>query len=157
MALNYNVGNLGDYFLVPDYLRQQVITLFDAFDKEWKPWLSKMMPRQPGPGKGSQRHWTRMRRADPQGMARFYGDMEEVIPMNKAHVRPWSYNTRRVANIFVRGKNIFAGDFKGGVIETAHAEELENLTKFINRLLEYTLTRFAYGDAATMWHFTNQD
>jgi len=157
MALNYDVGNLGNYMIVPDYLRQQVITLIDGFDKEWTPWFSKMMPRQPGPGNGSKRNWTRLRHSDPQGMARFYGELEEIVPMNKTHVRPWSYNTRKIGNTFVRGKNEFTNDFKEGVIEMDHAKELENLTKFINRTIEYTLTRFAYGDANVMWHFTNQD
>lgn len=157
MSLDYNVGNLGDYFIVPDYLRKQVITLIDGFDKEWTPWLSKMMPRQPGPGQGSQRTWTRLRKADPQGMARIYGDLEEIIPMNKEHIQPWSYNTRMIANAFVRTKRQFKNDFKEGVIDSMHADELENLTRFINRSIEYLLTRFAYGDATVMWHFTNQN
>jgi len=77
--------------------------------------------------------------------------------MNKMHVRPWSYQTRKLGNTFVRTKTEFAADFKEGVIELSHAEELENLIKFINRSIEFTLTRFAYGDAGLMWHFTNQD
>lgn len=143
--------------IVPDYLREQVITMIDGFDKEWQPWFSQMMPRQEGPGRGSQRYWTRIRHADPQGMARYYGELESIIPMAHPEVQPWSYNTRKIGNAFVRGKNDFAADFKEGVIEMAHAEELENLTKFINRLIEYTLTQFIYGNAGVMWHFTNQD
>ncbi len=157
MAIQYNIGNLGDYFIVPDYLRKNIITLIDAFDKEWTPYLSKMMPRQTGPGNGSKREFGRIRKSDPQGMARIYGDLEEVVPMNKEHVRPWNYNTRSIKNAFVRTKREFKDDFIMNVIEQAHADELENLIKFINRTEEYLLTRFAYGDANVMWHFTNQD
>lgn len=157
MALNYNIGNLGDYMIVPDYLREQYITLIDGFDKEFSPYFSKMMPRQPGPGNGSKRNWTRLRYADPQGIARIYGEDEEIIPMNKTHIRPWSYNTRKLGNTFRENKRRFEGDFKEGVMALEHAEQLEGLISWINRGLEYLLTRFAYGDANVMWHFTNQD
>lgn len=157
MALNYNVGNLGDYFIVPDYLRKNIITLIDSFDKEWTPYMSKMMPRQTGPGNGSKREFGRLRGSDPQGMARIYSELEAVVPMNKKHIRPWHYNTRTLGNAFVRTKRQFKEDFIENVIDVAHAEELENLIKFINRSEEYILTRFAYGDANVMWHWTNQD
>lgn len=157
MALNYNIGNLGDYMIVPDYLREQYITLLDAFDKEWSPYFSMMMPREPGPGRGSKRNWTRIRYADPQGIARIYGEDEEIEPMNSVHVSPWSYNTRKLGNAYRENKRRFEADFKEGVISLEHAEHAEQLMAWINRGIEYLLTRFAYGDANVMWHFTNQD
>ena len=157
MSIDYNIGNLGDPMIVPDYLRNLIITMIDSFDKEWSPQFSVMMPREPGPGRGSKRTWTRIRTADPQGMARIYGEYEQIVPMNKAHVRPWTYNVRKLGNAFYRTKTQFVEDFKEGIIEKAHAEELENLVKFIDRAIEYILTRFAYGDATTMSQFTNQD
>ncbi len=155
--MSENLGNLSDYMLVPDWLREQYIDLMDWFDKEWQAWFLNMMPKTPGPGRGSKRYWTRDRAADPQAMARYYGEDEAIEPMNYPHVRPWSYHTRKLGNIFRRGVREFKEDFKQGIIEKAHAEMMENLTKMINRALEFTLTRFAYGDLNTIGQFTNQD
>lgn len=155
--MSQDLGNLSDYMLVPDYLREQYITLFDMFDTEWEPWFMKMMPKVTGPGKGSLRYWTRIRHADPQGMAKIYGEDDAIEPMNYPEVLPWSYVTRKIGNAFRRNKRTFKEDFKEGVIESAHAELLENLTKFMNRSIEYILTRFAYGDPNIMPFWTNQN
>ncbi len=155
--MSEQMGNLGDYFLIPDYLRQTYLELTDWFDKEWEPYFSKMMPRTQGPGRGSKRTWTRDWAADPQGIAKFYGDDDEIEPMNYPQIQPWNFWTRKMGNAFRRNKRVFAGDFKEGIIEKAHAEMLENLTKWINRGIEFTLSRFAYGDVNTMARFTTQN
>lgn len=150
-------GNLGDYMLVPDYLRRRYLELLDWFDKEFEPYFMRMFPKVIGPGRGSHKYWNRLRGADPQGMAKFYDEDEAVEPMNYPSVRPWSYVTRTLANAITRRKTMFKEDFEDGIIDKAHAEMLENLTKFINRSIEYTLTKFVYGDTTTMGQFTNQD
>jgi len=116
-----------------------------------------MMPKKIAEGKGAKDHWTRPRMADPQMMAKYYDPMERIEPMAYPHVRQWTYNTRMMANAFQRDKKTFAADFKGGIIERAHAMLLENLTKSINRGLEYTLSRFAFGDNLVMQRFTDQN
>lgn len=155
--MSYQYGNLSDYMLVPDFLRETYLDMLDWYDKEWQPWFMQLMPKEAGPGRGSQRFWTRDRGSDPQAMARFYGDNDEIEPMNYPHVRPWSYNTRLIGNRFDRSHSEFAGDFKQGIIEKAHAELMENLTKIMNRNIEYALTRFAYGDTGFMATFTDQN
>lgn len=155
--MSINIGNTADYMIIPDYLRENYLKLIDWYDKEWQPWFMNMMPKKVGPGRGSQRRFTRPRGADPQGIAKFYGEDEAIEPMNYPHVRPWSYMTRKLGNAYRRNRRVFAEDFKDGIIERAHAEMMENLVIFINRGLEYTLSRFAFGDQLVMNEFTNQD
>lgn len=150
-------GNLGDYMLVPDYLRNRYMELLDWFDKEWEPWFMRMMPKVVAPGRGSHKYWRRDRGADPQGMAKFYNHDEAVEPMNYPSVRPWNYSTRMLGNALTRRKTMFKEDFADGIIDKAHAEMMENLTKFINRSIEYTLCQFMYGNTTVMAHFTDQD
>ncbi len=150
-------GNLSDYMLVPDYLRRRYLELVDWFDKEWQPWFTRMMPKVIAPGRGSHKYWRRDRAADPQAMAKFYDEDEAIEPMNYPSVRPWSYNTRMLGNAFFRRKTMFKEDFEDGIIDKAHAEMQENLTKYINRAIEFTLSKFFYGDLITMSRFTDQD
>ena len=151
------LGNLSDNMLVPAYLREQYLKLVDEYDGKWEPLFSKMMPRVIAEGRGSKHYWTRPRMADPQMIAKFYENDERIEPMSSPHARVWTYNTRMTANMFRRGKREFAGDFKGGILERKHAQMLENLTKSINRNIEYTLCQFAMGNAGVMEEFTNQD
>jgi len=155
--MSIDIGNTADYMIVPDYLRENYLKLIDEYDKEWQPWFLNMFPKQVGPGRGSQRRFTRPRMADPQGIAKIYGEDEAIEPMNYPHVRPWSYMTRKLGNAFRRNKRTFKEDFKDGIIDRAHAQLVENLTKFINRGLEFMLTRFAYGDQIVMPQFTDQN
>lgn len=151
------LGNLSDYMLIPDYLRKVYMELTDMYDTEWEAWFSKMMPRTASPGDGSKRYWTRDQHSDPQGMAVYIGDDEAIEPMNYPHVSPINYNTRTLGNAFTRTKKQFAGDFKNNTVTRTNAEMLENLTKFINRSIEYTLTRFVYGDLAVIQTFSTQN
>jgi len=155
--MSMSLGNLSDRMLVPKNLMTQYLKLVDTYDQEWQPLFMRMMPKKVAEGKGAKDHWTRPRMADPQMMAKFYDPMERIEPMNYPHVRQWNYNTRMMANAFQRDKKTFSADFKGNVIERAHAMLLENLTKSINRGLEYTLSRFAFGDNLVMTRFTDQD
>ena len=151
------LGNLSDNMLVPAYLREQYLKLVDEYDNKWQPLLSIMMPRVIAEGRGSKHYWTRPRMADPQMIAKFYENDERIEPMSSPHARVWTYQTRMTANMFRRNKREFAGDFKGGILERKHAMLLENLTKSINRNIEFTLCKFAYGHAGVMAEFTNQD
>jgi len=155
--MSVKIGNLSDNMLVPPYLREQYLKLVDDYDNKWQPLFSLMMPRVIAEGRGSKQYWTRPRMADPQMIAKFYENDERIEPMAHAHVRNWTYNTRMTANMFRRNKRMFAGDFKGGILERAHARLLENLTKSINRNIEFTLCQFALGNTETMEEFTNQD
>lgn len=155
--MSINLGNTSDYMIIPAWLRKTYLDILDWFDKEWEPWFSRMMPRVKGPGDGSLRFWTRDRGADPQGMAKHYGEDEAIEPMNYPHIRPWNYSTRKLGNAFRRNKRLFKEDFKQGIIDKAHSEMMENLTKQINRAIEYMLTRFAYGDLTSIRTFTDQD
>ena len=151
------IGNLSDNMLVPAYLREQYLKLVDEYDNKWQPLFESMMPRVIAEGRGSKHYWTRPRMADPQMIAKFYENDERIEPMAHPHARVWTYNTRMTANMFRRSKRMFAGDFKGGILERKHAMLLENLTKSINRNIEFTLCQFALGELTTMEEFTNQD
>lgn len=151
------LGNLSDNMLVPAYLREQYLKLVDEYDNKWQPLFSQMMPRVIAEGRGSKHYWSRPRMADPQMIAKFYENDERIEPMASPHARVWTYQTRMTANMFRRNKREFAGDFKGGILERKHAMLLENLTKSINRNIEFTLSKFAWGDATVMAEFTNQD
>ena len=151
------IGNLSDNMLVPAYLREQYLKLVDEYDNKWQPLFEAMMPRVIAEGRGSKHYWTRPRMADPQMIAKFYENDERIEPMAHPHARVWTYNTRMTGNMFRRGKREFAGDFLGGILERKHAMLLENLTKSINRNIEYTLCQFALGNITTMEEFTNQD
>lgn len=155
--MSKDLGNTSDPMLVPSYLLKRYFELLDWYDKEWDPVFTKMMPKTIAPGRGSKAFWNRMRGADPQGMAKFYGDDEAIEPMNFPHVLPWSYRTRKLGNAFTRTKKFFKEDFAENVIDKAHAEQMENLVMFINRSIEFILTKFAYADTTTMNRFTNQD
>ncbi len=151
------LGNLSANMLVPAYLREQYLKLVDEYDGKWEPLFSKMMPRVIAEGRGSKHYWTRPRMADPQMIAKFYENDERIEPMAHPHARVWTYNTRMTGNMFRRNKREFAGDFKGGILERKHAMLLENLTKSINRNIEFTLKEFAWGNSGVMEEFTNQD
>ncbi len=151
------IGNLSDNMLVPAYLREIYLKLVDEYDNKWQPLFEAMMPRVIAEGRGSKHYWTRPRMADPQMIAKFYENDERIEPMAHPHARVWTYNTRMTANMFRRNKREFAGDFKGGILERKHAMLLENLTKSINRNIEFTLCQFALGNLSTMVEFTNQD
>jgi len=151
------IGNMGDYMLVPDWLRARYVELMDWFDKEWEPWFMKLMPKTVAPGRGAKDYWTRPMGADPQGMAKFYGDDEAIEPMNYPHVVPWVYNARKLGNAFRRGKKFFKEDFEEGIVDKAHAEMMEYLTQWINRSIEFVLSKFVYGDVNTISRFTNQN
>ncbi len=151
------IGNLSDNMLVPAYLREQYLKLVDEYDNKWQPLFESMMPRVIAEGRGSKHYWTRPRMADPQMIAKFYENDERIEPMAHPHARVWTYNTKMTGNMFRRNKREFAGDFKGGILERKHAMLLENLTKSINRNIEYTLCQFALGNTETTVEFTNQD
>ncbi len=151
------VGNMGDYMLVPAWLRRRYINLMDWYDKEWQPWFMKMLPKTVAPGRGAKDYWVRPYGADPQGMAKFYGDDEAIEPMNYPHVVPWVYNCRKLGNAFRRNKKTFKEDFLEGIVEKTHAELMEYLTQWINRSIEFILTKFAYGELNTINRFTNQN
>lgn len=143
--------------LLPKYLRKTYLQTFDRYDNKWQPWLMKMLPKKVAPGNGSKRYWTRPRDVDPQGMATYHAPDEAVEPMNRETVDVWSYNTRMLANAFTRGKQEFRNDFQAGILERVHGQMMEYLTAFINRSIEYTLTKFVYGVTNFMSRFTNQD
>ena len=151
------VGNMGDYMLVPAWLRRRYINLMDWYDKEWQPWFMQMLPKTVAPGRGAKDYWVRPYGADPQGMAKFYGDDEAIEPMNYPHVVPWVYNCRKLGNAFRRNKRTFKEDFLDGIVEKTHAEMMEYLTQWINRSIEFVLTKFAYGELNTINRFTNQN
>ncbi len=155
--MSEQIGNLSDNMLVPAYLRNQYLKLVDEYDNKWQPLFEGMMPRVIAEGRGSKHYWSRPRMADPQMIAKFYENDERIEPMAHPHARVWTYNTRMTANMFRRNKREFAGDFIGGILERKHAQLLENLTKSINRNIEFTLSKFAWGDATVMEEFTNQD
>jgi len=135
----------------------QYLKLVDVYDGKWQPIFLKMMPKKIAEGQGAKDHWTRPRMAHSQMMAKFYDPMDRIEPMARPHVLPWTYNTRMLANAFQRDKKEFKEDFKGKILERAHAMLLEDLTQGINRGLEYTLSRFAFGDRLVMDTFTDQD
>lgn len=151
------IGNMGDYMLVPAWLRRRYINLMDWYDKEWQPWFMQMLPKTVAPGRGAKDYWVRPYGADPQGMAKFYGDDEAIEPMNYPHVVPWVYNCRKLGNAFRRNKRTFKEDFLEGIVEKTHAELMEYLTQWINRSIEFILTKFAYGELSTINKFTNQN
>lgn len=148
-------GNLySDY--MPTYLRKHYLKRVDEYDKEWQPWLMKMIPKKVGPGDGSKSYFTRPKRADPQGMATYQAPDEAVIPMNRGTVSEWNYHTRMLANGFTKTRDEFKEDFEGDFLSRAQDDMLRFLTEFINRSIEYTLTRFAYGDTNVVGRFTDQ-
>lgn len=146
-----------DYMLIPKHLRKVYLRRFDEYDTEWQPWFMKSFPKKVGPGDGSKRYWTDDEFADPQGMAEIIGDSGEVKPMGEPNVTPISHVTRTFANAFVRKKREFAGDFKNNTLGRIHDQKMRNLTRFINRALEYTLCQFIYGNMNMISRFTNQD
>lgn len=156
MASSDQYGNTYS-LLMPKYLRKHYLKEFDIYDEEWQAWFMKMMPKKVGPGQGAKRHFTRPRRADPQGMATFHEPDEAIEPMNRPTVDVWNYNTRMLGNAFTRGKQEFKGDFEGDLLSRVHADMMKWLTQFINRAIEYTLTKFAYGESNIMSRFTDQD
>lgn len=151
------MGNLAVNMKVPAYLRRKYLKTLDDYDNRWQPLFLNMMPKRMGEGRGSKHYFTRPRTANPQMMAKYYEPMERVEPMNVGHVRVWNYNTRTLAESFVRHKNMFFGDFEGGIMEREHGKLLARIPENINRALEYTLSRFAYGDTEVMAEFTTQD
>lgn len=156
MAGPVSLGNTTDSLLLPLWLQRNYLTTFDRYDDNWEPWLLKMMPKTVAPGNGSKQYWTRDYSADPQGMARYYETDEAIEPMASPDLRPWNYRTRMLGNAFRRGKDAFEEDFMENALSRAHGQMMKNLTRFINRSIEWTLNQFAYGEEDMIAYFTDQ-
>lgn len=152
----HTYGNLTDIHMIPDYLRVHYVKLLDVFDNEWKPMFTRFMPKVEGDGQGSKKDQTLAYFADPQLMAKFHDPLEAVQVMNAPHIKPEVVRARTVALAFREDVEEFEGDFTNGVIQKKHAMMVRNLTRAINRTVEWTLTRYIFADANIMNSFGYQ-
>jgi len=154
--MSFNWNNLQDPALIPTWLYQRYIEAIDFFDEEWKPMMTRFMPKRPAPGPGSKKHFSLPWLADPQGMARFHDARERVEMMGPPHIEGISYSARTIKNGYPEDLEEFEEDFSHGVIQSKRLMMDRNLVRFINRTIEFTLTRYVYGDPTVMATFSNQ-
>lgn len=157
MTIDYS--NLHQMEAIPTYLKKFHLAQIDEFDNEWMPMFMRFMPKQSSPGLdqgGSGKQFSMPWIADPQAMARYHDPREQVKMMADPHVDAITFNCRTIKNGFAQDLEEFEGDFAGGVIAQKRRMMDKNLVKNINRTIEYTLTRYVYGDPVVMGAFSNQ-
>ncbi len=152
--MSINWSNLTEPALIPTWLYKRHIESIDFYDEEWKPMLSRLMPRRPAPGPGSKKHFSMPWLADPQGMAKFTDNRERTPMMGAPHVEGITYNARTIRNGYPQDMEEFEEDFENGIISEKRRMIDRNLVRYIDRLLEYTLTRYVYGDPVVMATFS---
>ena len=152
-------SNTEDPHLIPTYLKKFHLAQIDEFDNEWLPMMLRAMPKRESPGLaqgGSGREFSTPWIADPQAMARYHDARERVEPMASPHVEAITHWCRTIKNAYIEDMEEFEGDFANGVIQSKRKMLDKNLIRNINRTIEYTLTRFVYGDPVVMASFTTQ-
>jgi len=154
--MSINWSNLTEPSLIPTWLHRRYIQAIDFFDQEWAPMFTRFMPKKRSPGKGSGKHFSIPWLADPQGMARFTDARERTPMMGAPHIEGITVNTRTIKNGYPEDLEEFEEDFENGVIQAKRLMIDRNLVRFINRLIEYTLTRYVYGDPVVMSSFSTQ-
>lgn len=154
--MSVNWSNLTEPALIPTWLYRRYIAAIDFFDEEWAPMFTRFMPKQKSPGKGSGKHFSMPWLADPQGMARFHDPRERVKMMGAPHIEGMTFNTRTLKNGYAEDMEEFEEDFENGVIQAKRLMLDRQLVRFINRTIEYTLTRYVYGDPVVMASFSTQ-
>jgi len=152
--MSINWSNLTEPALIPTWLYKRYIESIDFYDAEWKPMLQRLMPRRPAPGKGSKKHFSMPWLADPQGMAKFTDPRERTPMMGAPHIEGITYNCRTIRNGYPEDMEEFEEDFENGVIQEKRRMIDRNLIRYIERLIEYTLTRYVYGDPVVMATFS---
>jgi len=152
--MSINWSNLTEPHLIPTWLYRRYIESIDFFDEEWKPMLSRLMPRKPAPGKGSKKHFSMPWLADPQGMAKFTDNRERTPMMGAPHIEGITYNARTIRNGYPEDMEEFEEDFENNVIAEKRRMIDRNMIRYIDRLIEYTLTRYVYGDPVVMATFS---
>ena len=152
--MSINWSNLTEPALIPTWLYRRYIESIDFYDEEWKPMLSRIMPRRPAPGPGSKKHFSMPWLADPQGMAKFTDPRERTPMMGAPHIEGITYNARTIRNGYPEDMEEFEEDFENNVIQEKRRMVDRNLIRYIDRLIEYTLTRYVYGDPVVMATFS---
>ncbi len=152
--MSINWSNLTEPALIPTWLYRRYIESIDFYDAEWKPMLSRIMPRRPAPGVGSKKHFSMPWLADPQGMAKFTDPRERTPMMGAPHIEGITYHCRTIRNGYPEDMEEFEEDFENGVIQEKRRMIDRNLIRYIDRLIEYTLTRYVYGDPVVMATFS---
>jgi len=157
MSMSQEYGNLSDIELIPIPLRKHYLDLLETFDTEWKPLFTRFMPKVVGDGEGSKKEQSLGYDADPQLMAKFHDPRERVQVMNAPHMLFETVRARTLKMAFREDLEEFEGDFQKNVIARKHASLLRSLTRSINRSVEWTLTNYVFGNAATLAVFGNQN
>jgi len=154
--MSFPWNNLTEPALIPTWLFKRELASIDFYDQEWMPMLSRIMPRKDAPGVGSKKHFSMPWLADPQGMAKFADPRERAPMMGAPHIEGDLFNTRTIKNGFPEDLEEFEEDYLDNVIQEKRLMLERNLVRFIDRLIEYTLTRYVYGDAPTIASFSTQ-
>jgi len=154
--MSFDWSNLTEPHLIPTWLYRRYIESIQFFDEEWEPMLMGLMTKRPAPGPGSKKHFSLPWLADPQGMARFHDPRERIQMMGAPHIEGITFNTRTIKNGYPEDLEEFEEDFENGVIQAKRLMLDRQLVRFINRLIEYTLTRYVYGDPTVMASFSTQ-
>jgi len=149
-------GNLTEPNMIPTWLFRRYIKAIDFFDEEWKPMFMRFMPKKEAPGKGSKKSFSAPWLADPQGMAKFHDARERISMMASPHVEGITFNCRTLKNGYPEDMEEFEEDFENGVINSKRLMLDRQLIRFINRTIEYTLSRYVYGDPVVMSSFSTQ-
>ena len=149
-------SNLTQPELIPTWLYRRYIAAIDFFDQEWQPMFTRFMPKKEAPGPGSKKHFSLPWLADPQGMARFHDPRERVDMMAAPHIEGITFNCRTIKNGYPEDMEEFEEDFENGVIQSKRLILDRNLIRFMNRLIEFTLTKYVYGDPIVMASFSTQ-
>ncbi len=154
--MSFQWSNLTEPALIPTWLYRRYIEAIDFFDAEWAPMFTRFMPKRPAPGPGSKKHFSLPWLADPQGMARFHDPRERIELMGAPHIEGITFNARTIKNGYAEDMEEFAEDFENGVIQAKRLMMDRQLVRFVNRTIEYTLTRYVYGDPVVMASFSTQ-
>jgi len=154
--MSFNWNNLTDPALIPTWLFRRYVGTIDFYDEEWQPMLSRIMKRQPAPGKGSKKHFSMPWMADPQAMSKFHNPRERVHMMGAPQIEGDVFHARTIKEGYPEDLEEFEEDFEDNVIQSKRLMMDRNMIRFINRTIEFTLTRYVYGDPVVMASFSTQ-
>lgn len=152
-------GNLSQPELIPTYVKKFHLATIDEYDNEWRPMFMRFMPKRRSPGltsTSSGREFSMPWVADPQAMAKFHDARERVQMMAAPQMQAITHWHRTAKNGYAEDLEEFEGDFADGVISAKRKMFDRNIIRNINRLIEFTLSKYVYGDADVMGSFSTQ-
>lgn len=151
--------NLEAPTVIPHWMRRRHIAAWRVFDGKWSPFIFDVMP--PGVPEGISRgsmedRFTWPKTVDAMGMSPIM-NVEDYAPKIEVGVDAEMFRARLTKIGYTMRTDEFQRNFIDGIFTRKYQTLTEACFKYMSRLIEYSATKYIYGDTNVIKSFSNQN